>query len=137
MGIIQRMTDAAMMVFFIVATFTMGSIGYVIVNGQGMEVVEEHTYDAIGRVECATASMEPSLECNDVLYKMRVKKDDPVYPGEVYTYNRGNNSIVHRLVKCLDNCTRLVFKGDNNDVADDIVDRSKARLYKVEKVRYG
>jgi hypothetical protein len=48
-------------------------------------------------------------------------------PGQLYTYQWLNQSIVHRHVACLNDCTSIVINGDNNRVAE-IVPRTAIKL---------
>ena len=79
-------------------------------------------YDAVNRVSCSSDSMGQVLDCGDLLYiSTKIISPEQMVIGDIYTFNQGNSSIVHRLIKCMDNCTKLIFKGDNNRIADPIV----------------
>lgn len=99
------------------------------------EISVEANYDVIGVVGCKTNSMGLVLECNDKLYGDYVDEDTVLVPGSIYVYKVNDTSrVVHRLILCLDeNCTRAVFRGDNNGVGE-VVNRSHI-LYDVQWIR--
>lgn len=76
-------------------------------------------YDSISPVACTSNSMGPLMQCGSRLY---LTKSFTMDPGGVYTFMRGNQSIAHRLIACLDTeCQELLFKGDANSMADEVV----------------
>ncbi len=86
-------------------------------------------------ISCDSQSMGLSLNCKDSLFTELVTENSMLIEGDIYIYTKNEKIIVHRLVKCLDDqCNRSIFKGDNNYVADDIVEKSKifARVYGLE-----
>lgn len=93
-------------------------------------------YNYVSKVACESDSMGTMLDCGDKLYlRNDVLSPEQLIEGRIYSYKRGNDSIIHRLVSCLDNCTKLIFKGDNNKVADPIVNVSQL-LGRLELVEY-
>jgi hypothetical protein len=100
------------------------------------ERVTLQKYDSISRVGCKSDSMGLSLDCNDRLYMRNLKKNHTFTVGDIYIYQDEDSVVVHRLVKCLDDgCNKLIFKGDNNHVADPIINRSDV-VSKVVQVEY-
>lgn len=88
-------------------------------------------------ISCETQSMGLTLNCKDNLFTELITESSVLIEGDIYIYNRNGQTIVHRLVKCLDNqCNQSIFKGDNNYVADDIVEKSQifAKVYGIEFV---
>lgn len=93
-------------------------------------------YDTIGNVGCKTNSMGLTLDCGDILYQQKVLDTDVLQLGAIYTFNKGNMSVVHRLVACNDdNCSIATFKGDNNKYADVLIPRANITA-KVVMVEY-
>lgn len=88
------------------------------------------------KVGCGSDSMGLTLDCEDTLYYELVMKDEPLEMGQIYIYRKyDNNTIVHRLVGCIDiDCNMTIFKGDNNKIIEKI-DR-KNIIYKVVGVEY-
>ena len=72
-----------------------------------------------------TGSMKPFINVNDTMYYLTINATEPLYIGVVYVFKRVNGSTIHRLVGFAnDEKTKLIFKGDNNNFVDKIVDRS-------------
>lgn len=105
------------------------------------------SYDRIGNITCNSDSMGLMFRCGDLVYKTTVSLNDSVYRGRVYTYNKTNSSVIHRLTGCytMENnsvvddpeCNDfLVFTGDNNRRSDDIVQRESILLQEVQYVKY-
>jgi hypothetical protein len=70
------------------------------------------------RVGCNSSSMGLTLRCGDILDIERYDGGE-LEIGRIYTYQDGNESIVHRIVACQDkNCNLVIFKGDNNQIAE-------------------
>lgn len=93
-------------------------------------------YDRVSYISCGSDSMGMAIRCTDKAYsRTDVLKPDQLIEGRIYTFQRDNTSVIHRLVKCLDNCTNLVFKGDNNKVADEIVHYTQL-TGRVEMIEY-
>lgn len=89
------------------------------------------------RVSCNSDSMGLVVGCNDQLI-MEEATEDNMQEGSIYVFESPNNNgtVVHRLVKdCRQSCTGLIFKGDNNYIADKVINQSDV-LYKVEGVNY-
>ena len=78
-----------------------------------------------GIISCESSSMAPTMNCNDKIYFT----EDKLIEGQIYVYESGNgNNTVHRLVKdCRKGCYGLIFKGDYNLIADDIVQEEQIR----------
>lgn len=96
-------------------------------------------YDVRSTLTCS-GSMLPMLDCGDLLYGRYVSDDEYLKTGGVYVYNGTptlmSERVVHRLIGCAnDDCSLLVFKGDHNEYADPVVDRSDL-LWEVEYVRF-
>lgn len=121
----------------------------VVVETRSFPIVErEPVNDAPGAssvtkwlaLECPSDSMGSTIRCDDyLLVSNRTKHGYPLVEGRVYVFNNtySDTLVAHRLVACLDeNCTRLVFKGDNNDRADPFVRREDVQ-YEVLGVMYG
>ena len=92
-------------------------------------------YDVSSTVGCSSDSMGLSLGCGDVLYGSKVNSSSILFPGQIYIYRKNStNTVVHRLVLCLDvGCERAIFKGDNNELAE-LVNRSDV-LYTVDYIK--
>lgn len=101
-----------------------------------LEVIENVlNTDHVSRIGCDSDSMGLTLNCGDKVYSREVKNDESLLKGHIYIYEKGNQSIVHRLVACIDqDCNQTVFKGDNNQVAE-FVNRSQIKK-KVLQVEY-
>lgn len=95
-----------MIVFFgIIAVFIFASIDEV------DNVIENKKVFNIG---CGSDSMGVLLNCGDKV--LAVPLTGVPLEGNIYIYRKNStNTIIHRLVYCLDdNCTESIFKGDNN-----------------------
>ena len=69
-------------------------------------------------VGCNSSSMGLTLRCGDIL-DVKKYEGEELEIGRIYTYQDGNESIVHRIVACQDkNCNIVIFKGDNNQKAE-------------------
>lgn len=83
----------------------------------------------LSKVSCGSSSMNPTLNCKDDLHSRFVLENEKLVEGRIYKYwpLEKNRFVVHRLIKCLDeNCTKLIFKGDSNLIADkEIVSRNQ------------
>jgi hypothetical protein len=91
--------------------------------------------DHVSQVGCNSNSMGLTLPCNTVLYSDVVHPNESLRPGRIYIYQGKNQTIVHRLVFCLDlDCNVSIFKGDNNRIGEE-VNRSQV-LYRVDKAEY-
>ena len=89
---------------------------------------------------CGTDSMGLVMKCSDTLRLSVIGQNEILTLGDIYIYNTTNSSnenhpIVHRYVACAnDDCSKLVFKGDNNYYAE-IINRSQV-AYKVIGIDY-
>ena len=99
-------------------------------------LAEEENVEVIS-MGCGSDSMGLMLNCGDRIIKRKLNETEKLKEGKIYTYSKGKQSIIHRLVFCIDdNCTKAIFKGDNNKKADKIVERSQIE-YEVLGVNYG
>lgn len=91
------------------------------------------------RISCKTNSMGLLTDCNSKAQVRELQEDEKLKLGSIYIFKKPSNQsklIIHRLVGCVDeNCTKLIFKGDNNKVIDEFVNRSQV-LYFVEGIKY-
>ena len=71
-------------------------------------------------VDCSSDSMD--YGCNDIILCKTINKSSEMTIGKVYVYSKGNKKIIHRLIGVVD--SKLIFKGDNNDIIDKPVDVS-------------
>ena len=90
------------------------------------------------QITCDSQSMGLLLDCEDTVFSRILDDEEKLKEGKIYKYrNTKGYYIIHRLVKCLDeNCETLVFKGDNNFIADNIIQRSEVE-HEVVQIRYG
>lgn len=91
-------------------------------------------FDEISRVQCTSDSMGLIISCKDKIYLRHLQKDEKLIIGEMYVYRDNNESVLHRLVQCIDDCSIAVFKGDNNYIAE-FINRSQV-VKKVERIDY-
>ena len=99
--------------------------------------IQEHLQ--ILNISCKSYSMGLAIDCQDKVFARIVTKDEKLHEGSIYLYDRTNGDrVIHRMVKCIDkNCSRMVFKGDNNFKADaGIVGRRQVKM-KVYQILYG
>tara|TARA_Y100000310_G_scaffold29667_1_gene28201 strand:+ start:1640 stop:1999 length:360 start_codon:yes stop_codon:yes gene_type:complete len=87
------------------------------------------------KISCKSDSMGMILDCRDEVHSRLITNSDKVKEGRIYIYEKDGKEIIHRLVKCLYNCTVLVFKGDNNYIADNLVKRSQV-IKEVVQIKY-
>ena len=90
------------------------------------------------RTKCNSNSMGLMMDCNDKLYIQKVKPNEQLKIGQVYIYPhwKDNISVIHRLVACQnENCTKLIFKGDQNSRADPVINRSQI-THILKKIEY-
>lgn len=81
-------------------------------------------------IKCSSHSMRPTFDCYDDIYTRKVSDDEILTIGKIYIYEieEEDKRNIHRLIGCADEeCTKLIFKGDNNLIADPIIDRSAVR----------
>ena len=84
-------------------------------------------------ISCGSNSMGLVLNCKDTVY---LKEEKRLREGELYVYEKGNITVVHRLIKdCTRGCFGLIFKGDNNLKPDKIVNKSQI-LGRIVRVDY-
>ena len=79
------------------------------------------SYDLVSLISCDTQSMGLGLRCNKPIYSRKISIDEKLLEGEIYIYQKNNSErkIIHRLTKCFDeNCSLMVFRGDNNAVGE-------------------
>ena len=93
-------------------------------------------YDLHAKMACGSDSMGLLLRCGARVYGDLISRNDNLYLGEIYIYKNKTESIIHRLIACEDNCTRLLFKGDNNAKADVWIDREDYEIYYVGMIKY-
>ncbi len=78
------------------------------------------------RISCKSDSMGLIINCKDIVYSQLLGLNDTMVEGRIYIYKKGAKEVIHRLVKCLDDsCNEMIFKGDNNYIADKLVLRSQ------------
>ena len=111
---------------------------YLVNNGSKVEPLNSTDYLLRSQVSCDSQSMGLLISCKDTLLSRILEEDEKLIEGRIYKYRSPSGYYkVHRLVKCLDeNCSTLVFKGDNNFRADPIVSRHKVEQ-EVVQIRYG
>lgn len=115
-------------------------IGQVILIGWLMYSIDPNMLNAshtLRKVNRNSNSMSPLLDTNAYWYTMTyneyVGPDDYLWQGKIYVYTKddvnGTRYIAHRLVAvCEPNDERqYIFKGDNNLIADDPVNRSQVK----------
>jgi hypothetical protein len=95
----------------------------------------EINYDRVSTVDCESNSMGLTINCDDQAYIQHIDTDSVFELGGIYIYTKGNKTIIHRLVYCIDvDCNQTIFKGDNNAYGEE-VNRSQI-IGKVIKVAY-
>jgi len=98
-------------------------------------LTEEENVEVV-KMACDSDSMGLMFNCGDKIIKRKLNETEKLKEGKVYTYLKGKSSIIHRLVFCSDeNCTKAIFKGDNNRKAE-IVGREQI-THEVLGVNYG
>jgi len=78
-------------------------------------------YDRASIISCKSDSMGLAFRCGDSVYSRTISLEEELKEGEVYIYKNPNknNSVIHRLVLCLDDdCNQTVFRGDNNALGE-------------------
>ena len=92
----------------------------------------------ISNIECTSQSMGLLFSCRDTIYSKLLDKNITLTEGKIYKYwNENGYLVAHRLVKCLDEtCQKLIFKGDSNYIADEIIDRNSV-VEEIVQVRFG
>ena len=105
-----------------------------------VNVVSSQKVDGTSRIACGSDSMGMDFGCNDKVYWRHILNQGEIYePGEIYIFDTpyyNDTTTIHRLVKdCREGCFGLIFKGDNNLVADPVINESDV-LYKVVMVEY-
>lgn len=84
--------------------------------------------DSIGGIK-GTGSMLPFIDKGDVLLYNEVDEDDMLWTGRIYAYEKNESTtVLHRLISSYvaeDGEEYLIFKGDNNIVADKPITRDK------------
>ena len=94
----------------------------------------EHKVLTADKIGCGSDSMGLSFKCDDMVH---TEKSFKLEEGDVYIFkNKNGTHVIHRLVKdCRQGCYGLIFKGDNNLYADNVVNESDI-LYRVTGVVY-
>ena len=67
-----------------------------------------------GAAVVLSGSMEPTLECDDLIF---VKEESEYHPDDIVVYQSGNLLVVHRILSIEEEMA--VTKGDANNVADE------------------
>ena len=97
--------------------------------------IEMSYLDYSSRVSCRSDSMGLTVGCNDEVYGAKVEEGDYLDIGAIYIYGKGNKTIIHRLIGCIDHsCNITIFKGDNAKTGE-LVNREDI-LYKITRVEY-
>ena len=111
---------------------------YLLDEGKKIVNISSTEVFLISNIECTSQSMGLLFSCRDTIYSKLLNENSTLTEGKIYKYmNEKGYLIVHRLVKCLDEtCQKLIFKGDNNYVADKIIDRNSV-VEEVIQVRFG
>lgn len=110
------------MVFGVLGIFGLVGLAWSSYHGHvPLEVLTLSKYDAVTSVACGSDSMGLSFRCGDQLLLREVDRGTNLTPGNVYTYNDGNLSVLHRYLGCVDTaCTILFFRGDNNKIGEKV-----------------
>ena len=103
-----------------------------------VEQLNASEYLIKSQISCDSQSMGLLLNCKDTIFSRILDEEEKLKEGKIYKYRSPNGYyVIHRLVKCIDeNCDLLVFKGDNNFIADTIIQRSEVE-HEVVQIRYG
>ncbi len=110
---------------------------YLVKDENKVEPLNSTDYLIKSQVSCESQSMGLTIGCKDTLFSRILEEDEKLIEGRIYKYRFSDHYRVHRLVKCLDeSCSTLVFKGDNNFKADEIVMRHDVKQ-EVVQIRYG
>ena len=90
-------------------------------------------YDTTAEFLC-TGSMRPTLDCGDLgLFE---NFNGTIELGQIYLYYQEDMLVVHRAIDCFGNdCEFVLFKGDNNNMADIAVSKDKVK-YRLMGVIY-
>lgn len=79
-------------------------------------------------------SMEPVIAENGIVVGKTVPKDEKLKVGSVYAYKRdgilGQEMVIHRLIAITED-GRYQFKGDNNELPDEVLVEREDIGYKV------
>jgi len=105
----------------LIIVFNSVLLGFLIFSSfKPLNIVHMMEYDTISKISCGSDSMGLIFDCSDKVYERYLKENERLVEGEIYAYEKGNNTIIHRLVYCIDNCSTAIFKGDNNRVGEKI-----------------
>lgn len=103
-------------------------------NKNNLLVEEENLI--VTKMSCDSDSMGLMFNCGDRIIKRKLNETEKPIIGKVYTYAKGKQSIIHRLVLCIDNdCNTTIFKGDNNKKAETV--KREDITHEVLGVNYG
>lgn len=96
-------------------------LGYI----TAMNFYKPFDYDTTAEFLC-TGSMRPTLDCGDL--GLQEYFNGTIEIGQIYTYRQGDILVVHRAIDCFGtDCEFVLFKGDNNNVADVPVSKDKVK----------
>lgn len=113
----------------ILVSVALGFVFAQIVTPQYIDLQLSEEWTTVG---CNSDSMGLVLNCNDKLDLEKFTGD--IELGEIYIYRKPNKTVVHRAAFCIENCSMVVFRGDNNPKGE-IVNRSDI-IYRVIGVEY-
>jgi len=103
---------------------TVEGVGFVVTNG--LDIHDERImFTQTSLVSCETNSMSPAFDCGNKLLEKSISLEEPLQVGSVYVYNGSDGLVFHRFIACMnENCSKLLFKGDNNLYPDKIITRN-------------
>jgi len=95
-------------------------------NDEMKDVFLNDPTTVIYKMNCDSDSMGLALRCRERVFTRFVGPTEYMIEGDIYVYdNLKNSSVIHRLALCLDdNCSQMVFRGDNN-AKGELVNRSQ------------
>ena len=104
-------------------------LGYI----TAMNFYEPFDYQKTTEFLC-TGSMRPTFDCGDL--GLLQNFNGTIELGQMYIYDRGDILVGHRAIDCFGNdCEFVLFKGDNNNMADVAVSKDKVK-YRLMGVIY-
>lgn len=86
-------------------------------------------------VRVISNSMQPIIQKGDFILCKDVKSPDDIVIGEIYCYERGDKTILHRLVDITED-GYYIFKGDNNLSNDNVYVTIDNIVYREIKVLF-
>lgn len=120
--------DACAIFGMLLVILFLGVIAYQLISPDPIKV-QAMVVDEWSWVGCETRSMYPTLGCDDRLMLQDFHyKDHSVILGEIYIFvspYTENRTVVHRAIWMND--THVLFKGDNNDIADPMIAKEHIR----------